>query len=93
MNTESFSYELHLQALGRILDRRDRRMKEVCVLQAGDGFVVNMMENIASRSGPAFAPVTIIIEAEELTEALGEIKATKKRKKSRASGLRWFNRG
>lgn len=69
----SATFEARLQAIGRILDRRAPSAKEICVLQTGDGFVVNLLAPTSALSGPAFAPTTIIIEGADLKVAVAEL--------------------
>lgn len=86
MSSERVSYELQLQAVGRLLDRHSALVKEVCVLQAGEGFVINMLAATQSIGGPTFAPSTLVIEEEQFKAVLDELAPAK-----RPSGL-WNRR-
>ena len=81
------SLELRFQALGRILDRRPNPVKELCILQAGDGFVVHLLEGVSRYDTYAFAPATIVIEAAELTAAMDDVVRT-----SQAHTTSWWQR-
>ena len=85
------SFEMRLQAIGRILDRRAPSAKEVCVLQTGDGFVVNLLAPTMAHSGPAYAPTTIVIEGGELKGTIDELTATPAAPKKSSGG--WWGRG
>jgi hypothetical protein len=87
------TFEQQLQALGRIIDRRERLARDLCILQAGDGFVVHLVRPTAALSGPAFAPATITIEASEFRAALREVvEPAAAPAKPNTGGLRWFTR-
>ena len=73
MSTEQTTFQLQLQALGRILDRRLAPAKELCILQTGDGFVVHMLEATSASAGPAFVPTTVVIEPDELKAEVEEL--------------------
>lgn len=68
------TFEQQLAAVGRILDERAGDLKEVCVAQSGDGFIVHGFELRFRREQSRYAPVTIQIEAEHLRAALIEAK-------------------
>ena len=72
---ETTTFARQLEAVGRILDGRPQPIKEVCVLQAGDGFIVHGFEPAFGRANSSYVPVTIPIEAEELSAVLGETAA------------------
>jgi hypothetical protein len=74
---ERIPYETQLRAVGRLLDQRAGAAKEVCVLQAGDGYIVHMLAPTAAVAGPAFAPTTLVIGEPELQAALRDLEAPK----------------
>lgn len=79
MSDERHSLEIQLHALGHILDRRQGAVKEICVLQAGDGFVVHLLEETEGQHDSGYAPTTVVIEAAELRAAIADLEtATKK---------------
>ena len=75
MGSDMTTLARQLEAVGRILDGRPRPLKEVCVLQAGDGFIVQGFEPTFGLASSSYAPVTIQIEAEEVRAALAETSA------------------
>lgn len=79
------SFETQLQALGRLLDRQPATIKEVCLLQTNGGFVVHCLRATAAMSGPAFGPATIIVEPEQIAQAMAEVNAPKR-------GTGWLGR-
>jgi hypothetical protein len=77
MTNERVSFELQLQALGRLLDRHPTTVKEICILQAGEGYVVNMLAATEAVGGPAFAPTTVVFEEPQLRSAIDELSSKK----------------
>jgi hypothetical protein len=73
------SYEEQLRAVGRILDQRATAARDVCVLQAADGFVVYLLAARSTYDDDQYAPATVEIEPEELAAALDEIAGRKNR--------------
>jgi hypothetical protein len=84
-STGKMTFEAQLQAVGRLLDQRMIGAKEICVLQAGDGFVVHLLKATSALSGPAFAPATLVLEAADIKAAMDLTDPPKK-----ASG--WWGR-
>lgn len=70
MNPDRMTLGRQLEALGRILDERSCSLKEVCILQAGDGFIVQGFEARFGREQASYVPVTIQVEAEALRAAM-----------------------
>jgi hypothetical protein len=70
---------VQLQAVGRLLDQRATAGKEICVVQAGGGFVVHLLRATTAASEPAFAPTTIVLEADEVQTAVDKLAAARKR--------------
>jgi hypothetical protein len=70
MNPDRPTLGRQLEALGRILDERNGSLKEVCILQAGDGFIVQGFEARFGREHSSYVPVTIQVEAAALRAAL-----------------------
>ena len=92
MSTEQ-PWELRLHALGRILDRRAGTVKDVCILQVENGFVVNMLKLTSSVAGPAYEGMTLTIEASEVQAVIDElVQPPPAPVKDDTGGLRWFNR-
>ena len=85
MGTETTTLARQLEAVGRILDGRPQPIKEVCVLQAGDGFIVHGFEPAFGRANSGYVPVTIPIEAEAVRAMLAESSAP-------ASARSWWRR-
>jgi hypothetical protein len=85
MSKETTSFARQLEAVGHILDGRAAPLKEVCVLQAGDGFLVHAFEPAFGREHSSYAPVTIPIEAEEVRAAIDRMAAP-------AAGKSWWRR-
>jgi hypothetical protein len=84
---EQTPFEIQLQALGRILDRRPNPIRDLCILQAGEGFVVQLLEGVSSYDAYDYAPATIVIEPAELTAAIDEVAGATK-----ASTGSWWKR-
>jgi hypothetical protein len=87
MSAAQPSYELQLRALGRILDRRPTLRSEICLLQAGDGYIVNAVEARSTYNDYLYTDVTLVIEADELKAVMAELRPGK------ARSLPWHERG
>lgn len=73
MSSQLMSFESRLQAIGWLLDQHPGAVKEICILQAGDGFVINMLAADDGSAGPTYIPVTRVVEESEFQAALKEV--------------------
>jgi hypothetical protein len=69
MVTGNLTLAQQLEAVGRVLEERAPSLKQVCVMQSGDDFIVHGLEAKLGRGQSNYLPVTIEIEADEVRAA------------------------
>ena len=69
MSTATMTLRRQLQAVGQILEQRTT-LRDVVIMQAGDGFIIQGFELSHGYEQSRFVPVTLQIEAEAIEAAL-----------------------